>query len=888
MERKYSVPSNPEYNTILGTTSEDLHAWSIYRQNLNSDFTDSALGSTDKSPLPYGNFQLRDTTVQSILSHPRYGPKSAFGSNMYTYLKFGLPRVFPPNELNNSGTGTQDISRNTYKISIARIQNNEIHGLKEGSSGYDSSENETIQYKLNRKYRSDPDFGVKKDFFNLPLAALQQECLSEMPNKWNKNRSISEANLLTTNYNIPMQLHNMRRNSVAEFINMNNMDPSISHISKAESHISSKRRPSRMNYLNQDEDYPTFVYPHLQVCGVSMWPKLTSCIGSKQHLLINDVSFEIKGGELMVIMSTANKEGTAILDILSGNKTSIIGEILLNGQVTKADVLKSRVAYVRSNSHLCNEMSVVHTLKYHYHLRRSSKKDIKSKITLNNRVNILIEDLGLEQVRDTKVSSLTISEKLRLRVACNLLLDTDIILLDQPTGDMDIFDTFFLVEYLRNWANGKSVEALGKIVILTMHPPTYEIFTMASRILLLSAGRTMFSGKRKDMLSYFANVGYPCPSFKNPSDYYLDLVTLDDLSAEAMLESSQRIEQLADIFRHKQEPMSNPGPPSTLPATINKCNCIFQGYFIFTKAILYSQPSTFINWLTVILTSAGLSLINGAIFWDVPNTDHQLILNDRIAYHYTVMCITLWPLLLLLTLNETRRNQSSVESDIRDGLYGRTTYIVTKTILNAFSSLFIWIVYLTPSYLMSGLYLQNLKNHDGFIIYVGTMLLFLNCIQMLILLFFYLLPKNAAIISTMFIIILGFMSGYTIHFYDLPYYVTFLEYLSPTTWVLPFLLKRELSQEAILSSLGNMLCRNKQVQHQDIIVQLPCQPPNGSEVLSNLGYLGSQQKYINYNNTYLALLILYFIICLVVCIVFIVSFFPYKKSKTKISEGNNP
>lgn len=47
----------------------------LFRQNLNSDFTDSALGSTDKSPLPYGNFQLRDTTVQSILSHPRYGPK---------------------------------------------------------------------------------------------------------------------------------------------------------------------------------------------------------------------------------------------------------------------------------------------------------------------------------------------------------------------------------------------------------------------------------------------------------------------------------------------------------------------------------------------------------------------------------------------------------------------------------------------------------------------------------------------------------------------------------------------------------------------------------------------------------------------------------------------
>lgn len=49
--------------------------FSNHRQNLNSDFTDSALGSSDKSPLPYGNFQLRDTTVQSILNHPRYGPK---------------------------------------------------------------------------------------------------------------------------------------------------------------------------------------------------------------------------------------------------------------------------------------------------------------------------------------------------------------------------------------------------------------------------------------------------------------------------------------------------------------------------------------------------------------------------------------------------------------------------------------------------------------------------------------------------------------------------------------------------------------------------------------------------------------------------------------------
>ena len=73
-----------------------------------------------------------------------------------------------------------------------------------------------------------------------------------------------------------------------------------------------------------------------------------------------------------------------------------------------------------------------------------------------------VEDLGLAQVRHTRVKDLTVSEKQRLNVACHLLLDADIVVLDRPTRGMDIFDTFFLVEYLRQWA------ARGRIVILTL------------------------------------------------------------------------------------------------------------------------------------------------------------------------------------------------------------------------------------------------------------------------------------------------------------------------------------------------------------------------------------------------------------------------------------
>ena len=126
----------------------------------------------------------------------------------------------------------------------------------------------------------------------------------------------------------------------------------------------------------------------------------------------------------------------------------------------------------------------------------------------------LMTDLGLEPVRDTKVNKLTFSEKRRLVLACTLQLDTDIIVVDQPAKKMDIFDTFFLVEYLRQWASR------GRIVVLTIHPPTYEIFTMLSRIALISSGRLMYFGSRREMLPYFAFIDFPCPAYKNPADYY--------------------------------------------------------------------------------------------------------------------------------------------------------------------------------------------------------------------------------------------------------------------------------------------------------------------------------------------------------------------------------
>ena len=54
---------------------------------------------------------------------------------------------------------------------------------------------------------------------------------------------------------------------------------------------------------------------------------------------------------------------------------------------------------------------------------------------------------------------------------------------------------------------------------------------------------------------------------------------------------------------------------------------------------------------------------------------NQLTQNDRIGYHYSVMCVSAWPL-LLLSAREASATRRHVERDIAVGLYSRTMFIL--------------------------------------------------------------------------------------------------------------------------------------------------------------------------------------------------------------------
>lgn len=57
--------------------------------------------------------------------------------------------------------------------------------------------------------------------------------------------------------------------------------------------------------------------------------------------------------------------------------------------------------------------------------------------------------------------------------------------------------------------------------------------------------------------------------------------------------------------------------------------------------MVYSQPKSFVRWLSHVMAAVFLSMFVGAVFWDVPASDPQLILNDRyVKQMYSLMLVS--------------------------------------------------------------------------------------------------------------------------------------------------------------------------------------------------------------------------------------------------------
>jgi ABC-type multidrug transport system ATPase subunit len=191
---------------------------------------------------------------------------------------------------------------------------------------------------------------------------------------------------------------------------------------------------------------------------------------SQQKQIIKGVSGYAMPGQTLFIMGASGAGKTSLLNMLSGrittkNKDSLDGKMYFNDTVEcNYDNFGQVSGYVMQDDILYMHFTPREALTFAANLKLGHLTQEQR----DERVNILIKDLGLEGCQHTIIGSIlvkTISggERKRTAIGVELITDPSLILLDEPTSGLDSFKALTIVKLLKKLAKQ------GKTIISTIH-----------------------------------------------------------------------------------------------------------------------------------------------------------------------------------------------------------------------------------------------------------------------------------------------------------------------------------------------------------------------------------------------------------------------------------
>jgi ABC-2 type transport system ATP-binding protein len=203
---------------------------------------------------------------------------------------------------------------------------------------------------------------------------------------------------------------------------------------------------------------------------------LTKSYGT--HEAVRGIDFEIAEGEVFGLLGPNGAGKTTTVEILEGFRERDGGEVDVLGEDPQraGRAWREQVGVVLQSSALYPNLTVresLETFSLYYDHRRSAAE--------------VIEIVGLEEKRDTRVRMLSGGQKRRLDLGLALVGDPELIFLDEPTTGFDPGARRAAWETIRN------LRSLGKTVLLTTHYLD-EAEQLADRVAVLREGLIVREG----------------------------------------------------------------------------------------------------------------------------------------------------------------------------------------------------------------------------------------------------------------------------------------------------------------------------------------------------------------------------------------------------------
>jgi len=280
-------------------------------------------------------------------------------------------------------------------------------------------------------------------------------------------------------------------------------------------------------------------------------------------LLLNNLSGYINNG-MTALMGDSGSGKTTLLNVLSGRiKNCYNGEVTINGIQVSANIIKNKVGYVEQFDIFYPTQTVeeaidfglqINNLDYRDNLNfyLGMKKSIIESLELKPYLNYFCGS-GIKK----KEKVLSLSQKKLLAIAIELTKNTHFLFLDEPTSLLDSRSSLSIIKILKN------LSSTGKIMLITIHQPTEDIFFLFDYLYLLGKnGRLMYFGeighKGNKIIEYFENLGFnnKIPYLVNPAVWMLQLINSKNTNIYWLLQK-QRNQTISDKILEIQSQTRN-------------------------------------------------------------------------------------------------------------------------------------------------------------------------------------------------------------------------------------------------------------------------------------------------------------------------------------------
>ncbi|MBO9629204.1 MAG: sulfate/molybdate ABC transporter ATP-binding protein [Shinella sp.] len=207
---------------------------------------------------------------------------------------------------------------------------------------------------------------------------------------------------------------------------------------------------------------------------------------------LNDVSLDIRSGELIALLGPSGSGKTTLLRLIAGLETPTLGSIYFGAEDASHRTVQERhVGFVFQHYALFRHMTVADNIAFGLTVRPRGERPPKAEI--QRRVSDLLEMVQLSGLEKRYPNQLSGGQRQRVALARAMAIEPKVLLLDEPFGALDAKVRKELRRWLREFH-----DRTGHTTVFVTHDQE-EALELADRVVVMSQGKIEQVGSSDDV-----------------------------------------------------------------------------------------------------------------------------------------------------------------------------------------------------------------------------------------------------------------------------------------------------------------------------------------------------------------------------------------------------